>query len=95
MLRVLCIILLFVLSGCGISVYSDAIRSGASEKGKEAAATALENAEWWLCRAASVGAIKDRYGTTTDKSVAYHIICQDATVGNLIFPADTKWKVSQ
>ncbi len=91
MLRWLCFILLFALTGCGISVYSDTARTTASEKGKKLAATSLENAEWWMCRAASVGAIKDRYGVNTQKSIAYHIICQGDTEVNLIFPSGTQW----
>lgn len=50
---------LFV-SGCS-SQMGETARHYVAEKGRAEAAASLENAEWWLCRAAPVGSVLDRY----------------------------------
>lgn len=76
MFRLLAVIILFAVAGCGLTPRGDAFRADLKEKGKDTAAAGLENAEWYLCRVASVGAIKDRYGISMEKVYAYNMICR-------------------
>ncbi len=75
-MRVVAAVLL-MLAGCGLTPEGDLFRAAVREEGKTAAAKGLSNAEWYMCRAASVGAIKDRYGHVPDKVTAYMIICKN------------------
>jgi hypothetical protein len=79
---------LILLGGCGFTPQGDAFRSGVAEEGRAAAAAALENAEWLLCRALPVGAIKDRYGRTEDMAAAYDRLCNGEEGIKLIGPRD-------
>lgn len=63
------------LAGCGLTAQGNLVRSEVASQGREAAATALENTEWALCRAMPVGAIKDRYGRSAELSEAYNRLC--------------------
>jgi len=63
------------LAGCGLTPQGNLVRSEVASQGRQAAATALENAEWALCRALPVGAIKDRYGRSAELSEAYNRLC--------------------
>ena len=65
----------FFMSACGLTSGGDSLRANTAIKGREAAAAALENAEWLLCRAMPVGAIKDRYGRTAETAAAYSRLC--------------------
>ena len=64
------------LAGCGLTPQGDALRAAVSEGGRTAAAAALENAEWWQCRASPVGAILDRYCKSQDTCEAWHTLCR-------------------
>lgn len=68
--------IIIFLAGCGLTSEGDFARETIRTKGKKAAAVSLENSEWYMCRAASVGAVKDRYGVSMDKVAAYNIICK-------------------
>lgn len=81
------VVILSMIGGCSFTSAGDAYRTRVHQKSKKAAAVSLENAEWLLCRAASVGAVKDRYGISTNKSIAYHILCQQDPANNLISPS--------
>ena len=65
----------FLLAGCGLTPQGDALRAAITEGGRAAAAAALENAEWWQCRASPVGAILDRYCKSKDTCEAWHTVC--------------------
>lgn len=52
----------FLLSACGLTPAGDVIRETVAAKGRVVGGQMLENAEWVMCRAAPVGAVKDRYG---------------------------------
>ena len=64
-----------LLAGCGLTPQGNLVRSEVASQGREAAATALENTEWALCRAMPVGAIKDRYGRSAELTAAYNQLC--------------------
>lgn len=85
-MRWLGFICIFVLAGCGLTSEGDAFRSTFREKSKAAAAASLENSEWYLCRAARIGSVKDRYGVSADKATAYNILCMtDPRFNPIIF----------
>lgn len=63
------------LAGCGLTAQGNMVRSEVAGQGREAAAAALENTEWALCRAMPVGAVKDRYGRSAELSAAYNSLC--------------------
>lgn len=69
------IIALLALAGCGLTPYGDVARDFASTKGAQAMDEGLVNAEWFMCNAASIGAVKRRYGKTAESANAYNAIC--------------------
>lgn len=69
------VLLAVLLTGCGLTPQGDAFRGAVAERGREAAAQGLENAEWYMCRASPVGAILDRYGQSNDRWDSYRGIC--------------------
>ena len=71
---------LAALNACGFTPQGGFLRSAVADRGREAAAAGLENAEWFLCRAAPVGAIKDRYGASLERMDAYNVMCNPAWV---------------
>lgn len=57
-----------LLSGCA---YTDLI----ADRAAEASDSALEASEWTVCRAASVGAVLRRYGTSPERMEAWRLLC--------------------
>lgn len=76
LVHLIVVTLLILLSGCGFTPQGDALRATLREKGKAVAAESLDNSEWFMCRAASVGSVKDRYGVSMEKVIAYNSICK-------------------
>lgn len=70
-------VILLILGGCGFTPYGDFVREQVSERGAQAMNEGLVNSEWFLCRAASVGSIKRRYGSSDEKAKAYADLCRD------------------
>ena len=67
--------LIVALAGCGLTPQGDIFRAVAEDKGGDAMDKGLENAEWFLCNAVSVGAIRRRYGEKPKKIAAYNTLC--------------------
>lgn len=63
------------VASCGQSSYSELVKGAVASRGADAADETLENLEWGLCSAISVGAIKRRY-VGTRKWSAYGVICE-------------------
>ena len=71
--KFICILLMSMgLSACETV---DAVRMVANEKGAEFADLALEQAEFVICRAASVGSVMRRYGSNKEVAAAYLKLC--------------------
>lgn len=72
-----CSILLISLSvaACGFSTKGDFFREAIKQKGKKIAGQTLENSVWYICRGSPVGAVKDRFGISDEKTEAYNNIC--------------------
>ncbi len=66
---------LLLVGGCGFTEQGDLAREVISAKGAQAMDEGLRNAEFFICRAASVGAVMRRYGTTGEKARAWRILC--------------------
>jgi len=77
------LVLPLFLAGCGLTPQGDAVRSGIATRGAEVADTALENAEWVVCYAASIGSIKRRYGVTAERAEAYANFCPAPSAGDV------------
>lgn len=69
-----CLLALF-LSGCGLTPQGDAFQATLVTKGAALADSALENAEWAICNAASVGSVMRRYGQDVVLAEAYSTLC--------------------
>ncbi len=85
----LCTVLLTavaLLAGCGFTPQGDAVRRAVAEGTARAGDTGLENAEWFLCEAAPVGAVKRRYGADGDMASAYAKLCDRAASAGIVAP---------
>ena len=69
------------LGACGLTPQGDFIRGVVKTGGAQAADKGLSSAEWYICQAASVGAVRRRYGGSS----AYREICEEAG-GRLFAP---------
>lgn len=69
------LLIVLSLAGCGFTPQGDLLRSAVKERGAEAFDAGLENAEWFLCQAASVGSVQRRYGGSADMANAYRVLC--------------------
>ena len=75
------IYLALFLGACGLTPQGDFVREAIKSYGAKAADAGLTNAEYFLCEAAPVGAVKKRYGG--EKSGAYNALC-DRNGGNIV-----------
>lgn len=72
---ILPIMLLLALGGCGFTSQGNQVRQGVATYGAQAMDEGLINAEWFVCKAASVGSIQRRYGTDANKAAAWKALC--------------------
>lgn len=63
------------LGGCGFTSEGQAVRQGVATYGAQAMDEGLVNAEWFICRAASVGAVQRRYGKSSEAAEAWKTLC--------------------
>ncbi len=61
--------------GCGFTPQGNAVRQGVSVYGAQAMDEGLANAEWFVCKAASVGSVQRRYGTSKSRADAWKELC--------------------
>ncbi|MDA1311194.1 MAG: hypothetical protein O2985_16515 [Proteobacteria bacterium] len=79
--------LVLILSACGQTPFGDMARGQIATRGATAYDTGLENAEWFLCQAASVGSVKRRYGVSDQTATAYNKLCrQEGEVAVITVP---------
>lgn len=74
-LLILFIPVMILLSGCGITPQGNAVRQGVATYGAQAMDEGLINAEWFVCKAASVGSVQRRYGSDPSKAAAWKALC--------------------
>lgn len=63
-----------LLAGCGFTPQGDMIRAAAKTGGAQVMDEGLNNAEWYICQAASIGAVRRRYGKP-GLAEAYRTLC--------------------
>lgn len=68
------------LTACGFTPQGDFARGVAREKGAQAYDEGIQNAEWFLCHAASVGSIRRHYGSDKARADAYNTLCNPQPV---------------
>jgi hypothetical protein len=73
-----------MLAGCGQTQFGSAARDAIAERGAVAYDSGLENAEWFMCQAASVGSVKRRYGVSKEKADAYNAVCSQEATENVV-----------
>jgi len=75
-MRAICFaIALLALGACGQTPQGSLIRDVVQTRGAEIYDEGLENAEFFICRAASVGAVMRRYGSSVDRAQAWRTLC--------------------
>ena len=77
MRHVLSIALAVFLCGCGFTTTGDRVRDAAKSGGAQAMDEGLANAEFFICRAASVGSVYRRYGKSRETAEAWKTLCLD------------------
>ena len=70
-----------LLAGCGFTPQGDVLRAAVKSGGARVMDEGLNNAEWYICQAASIGSVRRRYGKP-GLSDAYRTLCDEAG-GNL------------
>ena len=76
--------LIVLLGACGFTPQGNLIRDVVKQGTQKAGDAGLENAIWFMCEGAPVGAVKRRYGST-DAAEAYAKLCERGTA-NIIRP---------
>lgn len=79
-------ILVLLLVGCAFTPEGRILRQVLIEKGAVGYDALLEDAELIMCRVASVGAVKRRYGQTQASADAWRAICEGQDGVELIGP---------
>ncbi|MDX1574706.1 MAG: hypothetical protein R3285_00850 [Kiloniellales bacterium] len=64
-----------LLAACGFTEVGSRARDIAANEGAKAYDEGLANAEFFLCRAASVGSVQRRYGRTAETARAWRTLC--------------------
>ena len=76
--RPIVLVLALFLAGCGLTPQGDFARSAIASKGAEIMDQGLANAEWFVCKGASVGSVKRRYGQSQEMAEIYKAFCRRA-----------------
>ncbi|KKK96965.1 hypothetical protein LCGC14_2657480 [marine sediment metagenome] len=66
---------LVLLAGCGFTPQGNALRSALTGGAAQAMDEGLINAEFFMCKAASVGSIQRRYGQSAELAGAWRTLC--------------------
>ena len=67
--------LALMLAGCGLTDTGTRARDFVASEGARAYDEGLANAEFFICRAASVGSVQRRYGRDTETAEAWRVLC--------------------
>lgn len=74
-MKTLSLVAVLVISGCGLTREGDAVRAAVRDYGAKAADAELENLEWGICNAASIGAVNRRYPSGSKKAAGRAALC--------------------
>ena len=67
--------LVLFMGACGFTSRGDALRAAFAGTAAQAMDEGLINAEFFMCKAASVGSIQRRYGQSEDLADAWRTLC--------------------
>jgi len=67
--------LMLFLGACGLTPQGSALRAALTGTATQAMDEGLINAEFFMCKAASVGSIQRRYGQSEDLADAWRTLC--------------------
>ena len=74
-------IVLLVLGAC---TYASEFRTAAEDKGAEFYDAVLEDAEFKMCYAASIGSVRRRYGVSVKRAKLYNELCNTIGTSELV-----------
>ena len=81
-------IVLFLLAGCGFTQTGDTIRTLVKEGSLQAMSEGLNNALWFQCELAAIGAVKRKFQISAEMADAYNTICDVPTEARVIKSSD-------
>lgn len=67
--------LIVLVSSCGLTDKGDAFRDYFQNKQQKVSKQMLDNAIWYTCEAASVGSIREKFGSSQESAYFYHNYC--------------------
>lgn len=82
-MRPIVLALALLLGACATA---DTAREVVKLKGAQAADQGLTDAEWLVCNAAPVGAVKRRYGQTVERADTYRDFCDGDGQASVVAP---------
>lgn len=71
----LAFVLVILVSGCGLTDKGNAFRDYFQNKSQKVSKQMLDNAIWYTCEAASVGSIREKFGSSQESAYFYHNYC--------------------
>lgn len=75
-----------ILAGCGLTREGTFVSDAVKVKGAQVYDAGLDNAEFFICQAASVGSVIRRYGRDWATASAWRTLCEGQDGVNLIQP---------
>ncbi len=73
-------------ASCGLTPEGNALRNLAAQRGATVNDTGLDNAAWFICKAASVGSVQRRFGVSEEKAAAWRALCVTDAAASVIGP---------
>ncbi len=77
-------IVLFLLAGCGFTQTGDTIRTLVKEGSLQAMSEGLNNALWFQCELAAIGAVKRKFQVSAEMADAYNTVCDVPSEARII-----------
>ena len=79
---------LLSLSACGFTPQGTLIKDTIRVKGAQAEDAGLANSLWFICNAASIGAIQRRFGKSVETATIYRQMCNGSKDANVVEPVE-------
>lgn len=83
--RLFCFVLVFLLPACAVDY--ELLSGAIKEKGGAVYDKVLDENIWFMCEAASVRSVRERFGRSIEMADAYHTIC-DTRSDRIIQPSE-------
>ncbi len=80
--KIIALILVLFVAGCGFTSQGTAIKEIIFKGAAKAGDAGLENAERFICEIAPIGAVKKRY--QGERAVAYNTLCDAGTAEEVV-----------